>query len=233
MTGRIITAVALATMTAGLAQAQDGDAQRGGRVYRACVGCHSLVPGVHLTGPSLAGALGRRAGEVDGFNRYSAALKGSELTWDADTLNPWLAGPEAMIPGTYMVFPGIEDDRARADLVAFLAVAMSPGGADAVVAQGLAPLEHVQGQTPEPLAPAPAGQTVTALRHCGDSYFVTTADGTETPYFEMNVRLKIDSRSTGPEAGKPVVTGAGMMGDRVNIIFGDVADLARFVREQC
>jgi cytochrome c len=74
---------------------------------------------------------------------------------------------------------------------------------------------------------------VTAIRHCGDSYFVTTADGAETPFFEMNVRLKLDTRSTGPEAGQPVITGAGMMGDRVNIIFASVADLARFVVEQC
>ena len=63
--------------------------------------------------------------------------------------------------------------------------------------------------------------------------FVTTADGTETPFFEMNLRLKLDTRSTGPESGKPVITGAGMMGDRFNIIFASVADLTRFVVEQC
>jgi cytochrome c len=72
-----------------------------------------------------------------------------------------------------------------------------------------------------------------ALRHCGDSYFVKTADGAETPFFEMNVRLKLDTRSTGPEAGKPVIVGAGMLGDRASVIFASVDDLTRFVVEQC
>jgi cytochrome c len=227
-------AVTAAALTPGLAGAQEApDAHRGGELYRTCVACHSLEPGNHLTGPSLAGAFGREAGKAGGFDRYSAGLKAADFIWDADTLNAWIADPQAMIPGTFMSFPGIEDDRARADLVAFLAVAMAPGGNEAVVAQRLAPPEYVQGQTPEPLAPASEAQTVTALRHCRDNYFVTTADGTETPFFEMNVRLKLDSRSTGPQAGKPVIVGAGMMGDRVNIVFASVTDLTRFLVEKC
>jgi cytochrome c len=226
------TAAAALIITFAAAQ-ETGDAHRGGELYRACVVCHSLEPDIHLTGPSLAGAFGREAGKAAGFDRYSAGLETADFVWDSDTLNAWLADPQAMIRGTTMTFPGIEDDRARADLVAFLAVAMAPGGHEAVVAQRLAPLEYVQGQTPEPLARAPADQTVTAIRHCGDSYFVTTADGAETPFFEMNVRLKLDSRSTGPEPGKPVIVGAGMMGDRVNIIFASIADLTLFLVEKC
>lgn len=212
---------------------ESGDPQRGGEVYRACVACHSLVAGVHLTGPSLAGALGREAGAAPGFDRYSEGLKAAEFAWDAGTLNAWLADPQAMIPATTMTFPGIGDDIARADLIAFLAVAMAPGGDEAVVAQGLAPREYVEGQTPEPLASAPAEQTVAAIRHCRDSYFVTTLNGAETSFFEMNVRLKLDTRSTGPQPGKPVMVGAGMMGDRVSVIFASVADLTRFLVEKC
>lgn len=212
---------------------ENGDARRGGEVYRACVACHSLEPNVHLTGPSLAGAFGRGAGKAAGFDRYSSGLKEAEFVWDGDTLNAWLANPQAMIPGTYMVFPGIDDDGARADLVAFLAIAMAPGGGQAVLSQGLASPQYVQGQTPEPLAPASPEQTVTGIRHCRDSYFVTTADGAETPFFEMNVRLKLDTGSTGPEVGKPVIVGAGMMGDRVSVIFASLADLTRFVVEKC
>jgi len=44
---------------------------------------------------------------------------------------------------------------------------------------------------------------------------------------------KIDPRSTGPETGKQVIVGAGMMGDRVSIIFASVADLTRFLVEEC
>ena len=232
---RILTmAIAAMALTPGFAGAQEvPDAHRGGELYRACVACHSLEPGNHLTGPSLAGAFGREAGKAAGFDRYSAGLKAAEFVWEGDTLNAWLADPQAMIPGTFMIFPGIKEDQARADLVAFLAVAMAPGGHEAVVAQRLAPGEYVQGQSPEPLAAAPADRTVTELRHCRDSYFVTTADRTETSFFEMNVRLKLDSRSTGPEPGKPVIVGAGMMGDRVSIIFASVADLMRFLVEKC
>jgi cytochrome c len=230
----IITAVAAAAFPVALASAQgNGDPIRGGELYRACVACHSLLPDVHLTGPSLAGAFGRQAGRAPGFDRYSAGLKAAEFGWNQDTLNAWLANPRAMIPDTFMIFRGMEDDDARANLLAFLAIAMAPGGDEAVLAQGLAPQEYVRGQVPEPLTPAPAAQQVTAIRHCRESYFVTTADGAETPFFEMNVRLKLDTRETGPDAGKPVMVGAGMAGDRVSIVFAGIADLTRFVVEGC
>lgn len=223
---------AIGAATAAFAQ-ENADALRGGELYRACVSCHSLEPGVHLTGPSLAAMLGREAGETAGFDRYSPGLKSAEFTWSWETLNAWLADPGTMIPGTYMAFRGIADDDARADLLAFLEIAMAPGGRDAVLAGGLAPEEYVRGQVPEPLAPAPAAQEVTAIRHCGESYFVTTADGTETPFFEMNVRLKLDTRDTGPAPGKPVIIGAGMMGDRVSIVFASVTDLTTLLVEDC
>ena len=139
MNSILITVTAVAALAAGHAGAQD--AQRGVELYRVCAACHSLEPERHLSGPSLAGAFGREAGKAAGFDRYSAGLKAADFVWDADTLNAWLADPQAMIPGTTMSFPGIEDDSARADLVAFLTVAMAPGGHEAVVDQGLAPLE--------------------------------------------------------------------------------------------
>lgn len=231
---RALFATLLVASVAGPALAQEaGDPRRGGEIYRACVGCHSLRPGVHLTGPSLAGMFGHGAGEAQGFGRYSEALTKAGLTWDKDTLNAWLAGPQALVPGTLMVFRGIADDQARDDLISFLELAAAPGGAEAVVAQGLIAREHADGQMPEPLKHAPPNQQVTALRHCRDGYFVSTADGTETPFWEMNVRLKLDTRSTGPAPGRPVIVGAGMMGDRVSIIFSSVGELASFLTEMC
>jgi cytochrome c len=224
---------ALAIVAAGEAPAAEGDAKRGGEVYRACVACHSLESGVHLTGPSLAGLWGRTAGKADGFLRYSEGLKAADFAWEDITLNAWVADPSSMVPGTYMVFRGIEDERARADLIAFLEFAMAPDGAKAVVEQGLVPSEYVRGQQPDPLSDAPENVQVSAIRHCGDSYFVTTADGTETPFWEANIRLKVDSRATGPEPGEPVIVGAGMMGDRFSVIFSSVDELKRLVEEKC
>lgn len=225
--------MALLLLTAAAVARADGDAGRGGEQYRACVGCHSLERGSHLTGPSLAGIWGRRAGQADGYIRYSQGLSSADFTWDAETLNGWLADPQGMIPGTYMVFRGVADDQARADLVAFLAIATAPGGAKAVVERGLVPADHVRGQKPEPLGSLPPEGQVTEVRHCRDSYFVTTADGAETPYWEMNVRLKLDTRETGPEPDKPAIVGAGMAGDRVSIVFSSLEELTRFVAEGC
>ena len=57
------TLVLLAVAPAAMAE---GDPELGAQAYRACVACHSLEPGLHLTGPSLAGlrATGRRAGRA-------------------------------------------------------------------------------------------------------------------------------------------------------------------------
>lgn len=211
----------------------DGDPKRGAAQYRACVSCHSLEPGTHLTGPSLAGLWGAKAGRADGFVRYSHGLSSADFTWDEATLDGWLADPRAMIPDTRMIFRGIADDRARADLLAFLAIAMAPGGAKALIDGGLAPADTVRGQKPESLMAPPPHARVTKIRHCRDSYFVTTADGTETPYWEMNLRFKLDTRDTGPEPDQPVIVGSGMMGDRASVVFARLEELSRFIAEAC
>ncbi len=230
----VAAAFVVAATLAGAGNARaDGDPVRGGQLYRACVACHSLEPGTHLTGPSLAGLWQRPAGRTEGFARYSAGLKAAAFDWDAAVLDAWLADPRAMIPDTRMVFRGIPAERDRADLVAFLALAMAPGGAGTVVERGLVPGGIVRGQKPEPLAPTPPAAQVTKLRHCGDSYFVTTADGAETAHWEMNVRLKLDTRDTGPAPGAPVIVGAGMMGDRVSIVFASLQDLTSLVEDAC
>lgn len=212
--------------------AQDNP-KRGGEIYRACAACHSLQSGVHLSGPSLADMWSKRAGTAEGFLRYSQALKSQDIAWDENTLNAWLADPKAMVPGNYMTFRGIRGDRDRGDLIAFLKLAMSTGGTAAVIDKELISADLAEGQRPEPLSAAAPQQQVTALRHCRDTYFVTTADGTETPYWEMNVRLKTDTSKTGPLPGKPVIVGAGMMGDRVSIIFANPGEIATTLTSTC
>jgi cytochrome c len=214
------------------AQAED-DPKHGAEVYRVCSACHSLQPGVHLTGPSLADMWGKKAASADGFVRYSRALRSQELTWDENALNAWLADPKAMVPGNYMTFRGLRNDRDRGDLIAFLKLAMATAGAKAVVDKGLITADGAEGQVPEDLSSAGPKQQVTGLRHCRDTYFVTTADGTETPYWEMNVRLKTDTSKFGPPAGKPAITGSGMMGDRVSIVFSSAAEIAATVKPGC
>lgn len=209
------------------------DVMRGAQVYRACVACHALEPGLHLTGPSLGGVWNRPAGRVEGFTRYSDALRGAGFPWDRVALDAWLANPKTMIEGTSMVFPGIADAHARADLIAFLEHAGEPEGAAQLVANGVIPEIYLRGQAPEPIRDAPDNARVIAMRHCGDGYIIETADGEHTVHWEKNVRLKIDSTETGPPPGFGVLLGAGMQGDRYSVIFGGLADLERLVSENC
>lgn len=114
---RLIALSLLFLASAAPAMAQDAAA--GAVVYKQrCSTCHTITPGQrHGVGPNLAGVAGRRAASTD-FN-YSAALKGAGLTWNAATLDRFLAAPSKVVPGTRMLIP-ITDPKQRADLVAYL-----------------------------------------------------------------------------------------------------------------
>lgn len=199
-----------------------GDAQRGARVFQACAACHSLEPGRNLTGPALSGLWGRKAGSLESFTRYSSELKKSDIVWNEKTLDAWTKDPQAMVPGNYMSFPGIKDERARADLIAFLGKASQAGSALAGRPRGLPSLKN-----------APPGNRVNAIRHCKDSYFVTTAAGETLPYWEFNLRFKTDSSASGPAPNAPVMVGQGMQGDRAQVVFSAPAEISSFIKEGC
>jgi len=229
--------VALALILAGITGAASanaaGDVDAGARAFRACAACHSLEPGRHMTGPSLARLWGRKAGAAEGFVRYSPALKSAEVVWNEKTLDAWLADPKAFVPGNTMTFPGIKDAKARADLIALLksAGAESPAGRTAQGGTtGGGTGRGSQVQNLKTLTPA---NQVTAIRYCGDTYRVTTATGEWPPFWEFNLRFKTDSSETGPVKGRPVIMRAGMMGDRASVIFADPAEISAFIERKC
>lgn len=222
----------VASTSTGFAQVE-GDVKRGGQIYRSCVACHSLRPGAHLSGPSLADLWGKKAGSIETFKRYSDGLRKSDFIWDENTLNAWLADPSAMVPDTYMTFRGIRDDKARTDLIAFLQVALVPGGVSAAINKGLIDKRFVEGQLPEVLSKAGPRREVIVIRKCKDTYVVKTADGRERPYWEMNVRLKTDTSERGPKGNNPVLAYAGMQGDRISIVFKSAGAIAQFIETDC
>lgn len=232
MTTKMLVAIGIVAISATVATA-DGDARRGASVYRACVACHSLEPGVHLTGPSLAGVWGKKTASAADYPRYSKALKAQDFQWDETTLNAWVAGPDDFVKGSSMTFTGIKDDKARADLIAFLRLALAPGGAKAVVAKGLLPAQTAGGQRPDSLNRVPPGEQVVSVRHCHSTFFVATADGNERAIWEMNLRLKVDSGPNGPKSGKPVLTQSGMQGDRASLIFQEPGQISTFIQGKC
>jgi cytochrome c len=98
----------------------EGDAAAGAKVFAQCSACHAVGAGAQNTiGPPLNGVVGRAAGTFPGF-RYSSAMRKSGLTWNEDTLAQYLRGPDKLVPGTKMVFPGIAADQDLANLIAYL-----------------------------------------------------------------------------------------------------------------
>jgi hypothetical protein len=57
--------------------------------------------------------IGRQAGSVAGFH-YTADHKKLSVTWDAATLEKYLANPRTMVPDTSMVDAGLKHDAKRA-----------------------------------------------------------------------------------------------------------------------
>jgi cytochrome c len=47
-------------------------------------------------------------------------MKNSGIVWTEKSLDAYLAAPQKFVPGNIMPFPGIENDQARADLIAYL-----------------------------------------------------------------------------------------------------------------
>ena len=115
----IAAVLALCLVAAGQARA-DGNAANGQMLFRQKCGlCHSIQDGQNRVGPSLFDVVGRKAGTVSSYN-YSDAMKNSGLTWDDATLDSYLAGPRAKVPGTKMTFAGFPNASDRADVIAYL-----------------------------------------------------------------------------------------------------------------
>jgi cytochrome c len=84
--------------------------------HKRCGACHSLDR--EKEGPRLRGVFGRKAGTVATFN-YSNALKAANVSWNADSLNQWLADTDRFIPDNDMNM-SFKNPSERADIIAYL-----------------------------------------------------------------------------------------------------------------
>ncbi|MBC7520704.1 MAG: cytochrome c family protein [Sandarakinorhabdus sp.] len=85
-----------------------------------CGACHSFVEGgKNGVGPNLYATMTRPRGASEGFV-YSANLKVKGGVWSYEDLNIWLKKPTAFIPGTKMAYAGLNSDKQRAEIVAYL-----------------------------------------------------------------------------------------------------------------
>lgn len=225
----------LAASTSTWSQTSDA-ATRGERLFRVCSACHSLEPNRNMTGPSLSGLWDRKAGSLPSFERYSAALTSSGIIWEDNTLDTWIADPQHFIPGNTMTFPGVKDARQRTDLLAFLKEATQPGRPPATTAQrgNQSGMGGMMGGGSVPnLKKLEPDEQVAKITRCRDTYRVTTDDGKTHAFWERNLRFKTDMSEDGPRKGAPALVGAGMLGDRADVIFAAPDEIGNFIATAC
>jgi cytochrome c len=146
-----------------LALIAKADPKQGETDSALCKVCHSFQKGGPvIIGPDLYGVVGRKIASVEGFN-YSPALKAHQGDWTYQNLDPWLKNPQAFAPGTAMAFPGVPDDKKRANIIAFLRVnADTPAPLPEAAAGGEAKPEEKAPEAPateQAAPPAPPAET--------------------------------------------------------------------------
>jgi cytochrome c len=114
---RLLAAFFVALFASAPALAADGNAGRGEEIYTRCLACHTLAH--NRVGLRHCGLFGRKAGSVPNY-AYSSAMKKYGVTWNEETLAPFIENPLKTVPGTKMGYAGVKDPQERADLIAYL-----------------------------------------------------------------------------------------------------------------
>ncbi len=138
---KAMTLVAAAAVVVVTPAHSQGDPSAGKTVFaNQCSNCHTTSAGKNGFGPSLAAVFGRRSGALSDY-KYSDAMASAGLTWDAATLDGFLASSTAKVPGTLMAVT-ITDAVARANVIAYLeTLGIAPATAVAA-APAATPLPH-------------------------------------------------------------------------------------------
>ena len=105
-------------------EAQQRLVKRGRSQFLHCNTCHVVdseapPPFGDSLGPHLEDIVGRTAASVEGF-AYTVELQAMDLTWDEQTLDKWLADPQALVPTMCEPFMGIAKPELRKALIAYL-----------------------------------------------------------------------------------------------------------------
>ena len=113
----LIAALSIVVVTPSRAQ----EAAAGEKDFAVCRACHQIGPNAKIAvGPVLNGVIGRKAGTYPGY-QYSVANKDSGLVWTPEELDKYLTNPQAVVPRTKMIFPGLKDEQKRKNVIAYLA----------------------------------------------------------------------------------------------------------------
>lgn len=96
------------------------DVEAGLKLAKRCTACHAFEDGgPNKTGPALWNIVNAPKGGIDGY-KYSDALAGFGGNWGYEELNQFLYNPKAYVKGTKMAFKGLNKDKDRANMIAYL-----------------------------------------------------------------------------------------------------------------
>src|ERR1044071_5424070 len=112
--------VALTMLLASATSVLAADAGAGKTTFlQQCALCHTAEPGDNggAQGPDLRAIFDSPAASNAAFT-YTEALRNAKLTWDAATLDRFLAAPTAVVPGSAMVIP-VAQAADRENLIAY------------------------------------------------------------------------------------------------------------------
>jgi cytochrome c len=121
-----LTAVVIVFAVSGLPPALAQDL-RGRQLFEAtCTPCHNFekdaAPDIYGQTLNLYGVIGRKAASVSNFD-YSGAMKRSNRTWDAQSVESFITAPKEFMSGTRMELPGVPDPDVRRAIIDFLSTA--------------------------------------------------------------------------------------------------------------
>ena len=132
----LAAAVAIPMTSMNVAVAEEGSAEVDAKVahrqarkgkkvaVRQCVACHDITQeATPKVGPPLWGMYGKKAGSAEGYTYSETHLQKTEadgIVWDEATLDTYLMNPQAMIPGNKMVYPGLESEKQRKNLIEYM-----------------------------------------------------------------------------------------------------------------
>jgi cytochrome c2 len=92
----------------------------GALLFKSCAACHSTGVLSGGLGPTLLQVVDRDIGGLDDYEDYSPALQAISGVWTEERLDEFLADPQAFVPGTTMIYPGIDDSDERGAIIEYL-----------------------------------------------------------------------------------------------------------------
>lgn len=111
---------ALLMVIASASPVMAGDIAAGEKVFKKCKACHVVDSEKNKTGPHLVNVVGRKAGTVESYKKYSKAMVAADIIWDETTLDGYLEKPKKYLKGTKMAFAGLRKKEDRDNVIAYL-----------------------------------------------------------------------------------------------------------------